>query len=111
MRDIALLHSASVEHAFCMSQEQRDALDTIFRNGPLEIGGDYVRQREVFTGMLTAHSLPDDVLLTPGELGGVPVLELGINGITPEGTLLVLHGGFYVFGSPLTSADLASNIA
>jgi monoterpene epsilon-lactone hydrolase len=94
-----------------MSQEQRDALDTIFRNGPLEIGGNYVQQRAVFTGMLTAHSLPDDVIVTPGELGGVPVLELGINGITPEGTLLVLHGGFYVFGSPLTSADLASNIA
>jgi monoterpene epsilon-lactone hydrolase len=94
-----------------MSQEQRDALDTIFRNGPLEIGGDYVQQRAVFTGMLTAHSLPDDVILTPGELGGVPVLELGINGSKPEGTLLVLHGGFYVFGSPLTSADLASNIA
>lgn len=108
---MALPHNNGVEHAYRMSQEQRDALDTIFRNTPLEIGGDHIQQRKVFTDMLTGHPLPDDVILTPGKLGGVPVLALGIDGITPKGTLLMLHGGFYVFGSPLTSADLASNIA
>jgi acetyl esterase/lipase len=94
-----------------MSQEQRDALDTLFRTGPLDIGGDHPQQREVFTRMLTSRPLPDDVILTPGTLGGVPTLEIGIDGVTPEGTLLWFHGGFYVFGSARTSAALASNLA
>ena len=94
-----------------MSNEQRQALDTLFRNGPLDIGGDHVRQREVFLHMLTSRPLPEDVILTPGTLGGVPVLEIGIDGVEPEGTLLWFHGGFYVLGSPRTSAALASNLA
>lgn len=94
-----------------MSKEQRDALDTLFRNGPLDIGGDYLEQREVFTRMLTGRPLPDDVVLTPGTLGGVPVLEIGIDGVTPEGTLLWFHGGVYVLGSARTSAGLGSDVA
>jgi acetyl esterase/lipase len=94
-----------------MSREQREALDTLYRNGPLDIGGDHVHQREVFVQMLTSQPLPEDVVLTPASLGGVPVLEIGIDGITAEGTLLWFHGGFYVLGSPLTSAGLASNLA
>jgi monoterpene epsilon-lactone hydrolase len=94
-----------------MSQEQRDALDTLFRTGPLDIGGDHLQQRDVFTRMLTSRPLPDDVILTPGTLGGVPTLEVGIDGVTPEGILLWFHGGFYVFGSARTSAALASNLA
>jgi acetyl esterase/lipase len=81
------------------------------RNGPLDIGADYLEQREVFARMLTARPLPDDVVLTPGVLGGVPVLEIGIDGITPETTLLWFHGGVYVLGSARTSAALASDLA
>ncbi|MFJ6728001.1 alpha/beta hydrolase [Streptomyces sp. NPDC091281] len=94
-----------------MSQEQRQALDTLFRTGPLQVDGDPREQREVFTRMLTSRPLPDDVSLTDGTLGGVPVLEITVDGVTPRGTLLWLHGGFYVFGSPRTSAGLASDVA
>jgi epsilon-lactone hydrolase len=94
-----------------MSKEQREALDTLMRNGPLDIGRDYLEQREVFTRMLTARPLPEDVVLTPGTLGGVPVLEIGIDGVTTAGTLLWFHGGVYVFGSARTSAGLASDLA
>ncbi|KUN03584.1 alpha/beta hydrolase [Streptomyces yokosukanensis] len=94
-----------------MSREQRKALDTLFRTGPLEIGGDHLQQRAVFTRMLTSRPLPNDVILTPGSLGGVPVLEIGIDGVAPKGTLLWFHGGFYVLGSARTSAALASNVA
>jgi acetyl esterase/lipase len=94
-----------------MSKKQREALDTLLRNGPLDIGGDPVQQREVFTRMLTSQPLPDDVILTPARLGGVPVLEISIDGVTAEDTLLWFHGGFYVLGSPRTSAGLASDVA
>jgi acetyl esterase/lipase len=94
-----------------MTSEQRAALDTLFRNGPLNIGGDHLQQREVFTRMLTSRPLPDDVLLTPRQLGGVPVLDIGIDGVTTDDTLLWFHGGFYVLGSPRTSAALAADVA
>ncbi|SEL31373.1 alpha/beta hydrolase [Streptacidiphilus jiangxiensis] len=94
-----------------MSKEQRDALDTLFRTGPLDIGGDHLTQREVFTRMLTSRPLPDDVVVEPRTLGGIPALEIGIDGVTPDGTLLWFHGGFYVLGSARTSAALAANVA
>ncbi|MEZ0109494.1 monoterpene epsilon-lactone hydrolase [Catenulispora sp. EB89] len=97
-----------------MTQQQREALDTIFRNGALDIGGDPAVQREVFTGMLTSRPLPDDVILTPSVIGGVPVLEVEVEvevEVEPVGTLLWFHGGFYVLGSPRTSAALASDVA
>ncbi|WP_042433360.1 alpha/beta hydrolase [Streptacidiphilus anmyonensis] len=94
-----------------MSKEQRDALDTLFRTGPLNIGGDPHEQREVFTRVLASRPLPDDVLLESRTIGGVPVLEVSIDGVTPNGTLLWFHGGFYVLGSPRTSAALAANVA
>ncbi|WP_042365706.1 alpha/beta hydrolase fold domain-containing protein [Streptacidiphilus neutrinimicus] len=94
-----------------MSSEQREALDTLFRTGPLEIGGDHLKQREVFTRMLTSRPLPDDVVLAPRELGGVPVLEISIDGVAADDTLLWFHGGFYVLGSARTSAALAANLA
>jgi acetyl esterase/lipase len=108
---MALLHSVWLGDPGFMSSEQREALDTLFRTGPLDIGGDHLKQREIFTRMLTARPLPDDVVLTPGTLGDVPVLEITIDGIAPGGTLLWFHGGFYVLGSPRTSAALASNVA
>jgi acetyl esterase/lipase len=94
-----------------MSSEQREALDTLFRTGPLEIGGDHLQQREVFTRMLTSRPLPDDVVLAPRQLGGVPVLEISIDGVAADDTLLWFHGGFYVLGSARTSAALAANLA
>jgi epsilon-lactone hydrolase len=94
-----------------MTQQQREAIDSIFRNGPLDIGGDPAVQREVFTGMLASRPLPDDVILTPSVIGGVPVVEIEIDGVAPAGTLLWFHGGFYVLGSPRTSAALASTVS
>ncbi|MEY9892810.1 monoterpene epsilon-lactone hydrolase [Catenulispora sp. MAP5-51] len=94
-----------------MTQQQREAIDSIFRNGPLDIGGDPAVQREVFAGMLASRPLPDDVILTPSAIGGVPVVEIEIDGVAPAGTLLWFHGGFYVLGSPRTSAALASTVA
>src|SRR5271168_915173 len=108
---MALPHDGRTPHAGDMSKEQRDALDTIMRNGPLDIGADYLEQREVFGRMLTARPLPGDVVTTPGVLGGVPVLEIGIDGVTPQGTVLWLHGGVYVLGSARASAGLASDVA
>src|SRR5712691_10754544 len=59
-----------------MSQQQKDALKELIRNAPLDIGGDVIEQRTNFEKMLSARPLADDVSTTPGDLGGVPVLNI-----------------------------------
>ena len=44
-----------------MSQEQRDALDGMLREGPLDLGGDVLEQRPIFEKMMAAAPPPDDV--------------------------------------------------
>jgi acetyl esterase/lipase len=94
-----------------MSQQQRAALDQMMRNGPLDIAGDPAGQRPVFERMLTARPLAGDVTAAPGVLGGVPVLTIEAGGASTEAVLLWFHGGWYVMGSPRTSAGLSSEVA
>lgn len=94
-----------------MSQQQRDALDQMMRNGPLDIAGDPTGQRVVFERMLTARPLAGDVTVTPGVLGGVPVLTIEVGRVSTETVLLWFHGGWYVMGTPRTSAGLSSEMA
>jgi epsilon-lactone hydrolase len=94
-----------------MSQQQRQALDQVMRNGPLDIAGEPAGQRAIFERMLTARPLPGDVTLTPGTLGGVPVLTIEAGGAGSGTVLLWFHGGWYVMGSPRTSAGLSSDVA
>ncbi|GMA96649.1 alpha/beta hydrolase [Pseudolysinimonas kribbensis] len=61
--------------------------------------------------MLTAQPLPDDVRMTPGELGGVPVTFIDLDGVTPRGTIFHIHGGGFAVGSARGSVGLASSLA
>src|ERR1039457_1295949 len=94
-----------------MSQQQKDALRSIFRNAPLDIGGDPIEQRTNFEKMLSAQPLADDVTATPGELGGVPVLNIETGESSHDAVMLWFHGGWYVIGSPRTSAGLSADVA
>ena len=94
-----------------MSQQQKDALEELIRNAPLDIGGDAIEQRANFEKMLAARPLADDVSTTPGELGGVPVLSIETGTASHNAVVLWFHGGWYVIGSPRTSAGLSSDLA
>lgn len=54
--------------------------------------------------------MPADVTVTPAVLGGVPALDITVDGIEPRHVVLYLHGGVYVLGDAFQSADLASQI-
>lgn len=94
-----------------MSQEQREQLDQMMRNSPLDIGGDPVEQRDLFEKMLTSRPLRHDVSLSAGELGGVRTLTISLSDASEDNVLLWFHGGWYVLGSPRTSAGLAADLA
>ena len=61
--------------------------------------------------MIAAAPVPADVVTTPGQLGGVPVVYVDIPGTTTDGVILYFHGGFFAIGSAAASVGLASELA
>jgi len=94
-----------------MSQQQRDALDELLRTGPLDLGGEVKEQRVVFEEMMGASPVPDDVAASPGTLGGIPVLNVDVDGTEPGPVILYFHGGAYAVGTAASSVGLASDLA
>jgi acetyl esterase/lipase len=94
-----------------MTQQQRDTLDQLLRDGTLDLGGDVAEQREIFEEMMAAIPLPADVTTTPGSLDQVPVTNVEVAGRKPERVIFYLHGGAYAIGSAASSVGLASDLA
>jgi epsilon-lactone hydrolase len=94
-----------------MTQQQREAVAGLLRASPFDPAGDLREQRPVFEKMITAAPVPADVVTTPDQLGGVPVIRVGIRGTTTDGVILYFHGGFFAIGSAATSVGLAADLA
>ena len=94
-----------------MTAQQRDMIDQVLRSAPFDLGGDVAVQRPLLEQMLTAQPLPADVRVTPGDLGGIPVVFTDIAGAEPGGTIFHIHGGGFALGSARSSAGLASSLA
>jgi predicted SnoaL-like aldol condensation-catalyzing enzyme len=76
-----------------MTQQQREAVAGTLRASLFNPAGDLREQRPLFDKMMTAAPVPADVVTTPGQLGGVPVIYVDIP------------------GSAATSVGLASDLA
>ena len=94
-----------------MTEQQRQALDQLVRDGPLDVGGDVTEQRVVFHEMMAAVPPPEDVSAEQGELGGVPVVTVRTPGVDPSVAVLYFHGGAYALGSAADSVGLAADVA
>ena len=94
-----------------MSQQQRDALDRMLRDAPLDLGGDVGEQRRIFGEMMAAIPVPAEVTTSSGSLGGIPVVNVDIAGADRERTIFYLHGGAYAIGTAASSVGLASDLA
>ncbi|MGA2013174.1 MAG: alpha/beta hydrolase fold domain-containing protein [Solirubrobacteraceae bacterium] len=94
-----------------MSQQQRDALDQLLRDGQLDLGGDVAEQRVIFEEMMAAIPIPADVTTSSGTLGGIPVVNVGVAGADPNRIIFYLHGGAYAIGTAASSVGLASDLA
>jgi len=94
-----------------VSQQQRDALDQLLRDAPLDLGGDVAEQRVVFEEMMAAIPSPADVTTSSGSLGGIPVVNVEVAGADPASVIFFLHGGAYAIGTAASSVGLASDLA
>src|ERR1700745_3432189 len=94
-----------------MSQQQRDALDSLLRDAPLDTGGDVAEQRLIFEEMMAAIPIPADVTTSSGSLDGITVVNVQVTGADPERNIFYLHGGAYAIGTAASSVGLASDLA
>jgi acetyl esterase/lipase len=93
-----------------MSRKERDALDELMRNSPLDLGGDVWEQRQIFDEMLSARPQAADVTTIPGSLGGVSVVTIDVAGTSAEDLILYFHGGAYAIGTAASFVGLASDL-
>jgi acetyl esterase/lipase len=94
-----------------VSQQQRDALDQLLRDAPLDLGGDVAQQRLIFEEMMAATPVQADVTTSSGSLGGIPIVNVDVAGADPGWVVLYLHGGAYAIGTAASSVGLASDLA
>lgn len=92
-----------------MSQEQRAAARSMISKGDLARTPD--QQRDDFNVLFGDLPLGDDVTLTPRTLGGVPALDVQVEGADGDAVIFYLHGGGYVIGSARTGANLAAPLS
>jgi acetyl esterase/lipase len=94
-----------------VTQQQRDALDQLLRDAPLDLGGDVAEQRVIFEEMMAAIPSPADVTTSSGSLGGIPVVNVEVAGADHASVIFYLHGGAYAIGTAASSVGLASDLA
>jgi monoterpene epsilon-lactone hydrolase len=94
-----------------VSQQQRDALDQLLRDAPLDLGGAVAEQRIIFEEMMGAIAVPGDVTTSSGSLGGIPVVSVEAAGADHAKVIFYLHGGAYAIGTAASSVGLASGLA
>ena len=94
-----------------MSQQQRDALDQLLRDAPLDLGGEVAEQRIIFEEMMGAIAVPGDVTTSSVSLGGIPVVNVEAAGADHARVIFYLHGGAHAIGTAASSVGLASDLA
>jgi acetyl esterase/lipase len=78
-----------------VNQQQRDALNQLLRDAPLDRGGDVAEQRIIFEEMIAAIPVAADVTTSSGSLGGIPVINVEAAGADHASVIFYLHGGAY----------------
>ena len=72
--------------------------------------GDVEKLRAAFDAVMAQVPVAPDVQQSPVEVGGVPGLEVTIEGGEAENVLLYFHGGVYVIGTAASSVPLVSDL-
>ena len=94
-----------------MSKDQQSQLDAILRQGRLDTAGDVQTLRAAFNELMARVPVAPDVQQSAVEVGGVPGVEVSIQGNEVENVILYFHGGVYVIGTAAASVPLVSDLA
>jgi len=95
------------------SQAMQDAIDALRdrrKAGASQPPPTLEERRATFTPGDRLYPMPDDVLVTDVNAGGVPVHWLAAPGADAGRVLLFLHGGGYEFGSLRSDGELAARL-
>lgn len=92
-----------------MTQEQRATARSMISKG--DVDRTPAEQRDAFNALFADQPLGDDVTLVPTTLGGVPALDVQVEGADGDAVIFYLHGGGYVIGSARTGANLAAPLS
>jgi monoterpene epsilon-lactone hydrolase len=105
-----------------VTQQQRDAVDAMFRRAPRPFEPEPVEQmRAGFAALMARFPVREDVVTTPTTLGTRPALLVeptsGASSVRRPGraveqpaTILYFHGGSFVLGSPQTALGLTADL-
>src|SRR6478752_6126898 len=94
-----------------MSEQQRRDLMATLGQGSLDLSVDVATLRAAFDELMARVPVAGDVEHRPSTLGGVPAVDVAIQGVDPADTILYFHGGVYVIGTAAASVPLVSDLA
>jgi acetyl esterase/lipase len=94
-----------------MSREQRATARSFITKGDPQRTPE--QQRAEFDEVFAVRPLGDDVTLVQTTVGGVPALDVQVDGVDQDAgaVILYLHGGGYLIGSARTGANLAAPLS
>jgi monoterpene epsilon-lactone hydrolase len=93
-----------------MSTLQRERLDAQLRGAGVGSEQSVGKIRENFANLMNALPVPEGVRVREASLGGRPALRISPHAAARSGTLLYLHGGSHVVGSPRTALGLTAGL-
>jgi len=89
-----------------MTHHQRQQIDQQLRALPRIAGATVDEQRRVYREMMSRFAVPDDIRIHEGTLADRRVLHVDRDREQRAGTILFVHGGSHVLGSPETEMTL-----
>jgi epsilon-lactone hydrolase len=93
-----------------MSTLQRERLDAQLRGTGVGSEQSVSETRRNFEKLMNALPVPERIRVHETWLGGRPALRVSPDGRAASGTLLYLHGGSHVVGSPRTALGLTAGL-
>jgi acetyl esterase/lipase len=93
-----------------MSREQRARVDAMMRQARHDGPATVEELRAGFRALMAGMKVPDGIRTRAAELGARPALRVEPAGGPRAGTILYLHGGAMVFGSPETALSLTGHL-
>lgn len=93
-----------------MSKDQRERLDAQLRGIGIGTEQSVGEMRENFAKLMEPLPVPDGIRVCETSLAGRPALHVSSNTGAQPATLLYLHGGSHVVGSPRTALGLTGGL-